>query len=178
MKQVRFCGLGGQGIVLAGLLLGEAGVMEGKYVAGANSYGAQARGSACTAEVILSEGPIDFPHVTAADVLVAMSQGAYDLYRGSVGGDGLVLYDTSPVRPGTHPDVRHVGIGATDAAIKTLMNKQAANIVLLGALVETVSLVGPKALEKAMRKHVGQRFLSLNLEAFETGRELARRTHG
>lgn len=178
MRQVRFCGLGGQGVVLAGLLLGEAGVIEGRYVAGANSYGAQARGSACLAEVILSDGPIDFPHVTAADVLVAMSQGAYDLYCGGVGEGALILYDTSQVRPGTDPDIRHLAIGATETALKTLKNKQAANIILLGALVEAMPLVSAGALEKAIRKHVGQRFLGLNLKAFSTGRDLVRGAHG
>ena len=80
IKQIRMSGFGGQGILLAGALLGEAGVIEGKWVSGSNSYGAQARGSGCKSEIIFSNAPIDYPHLTTADFLVAMSQGTYDLY--------------------------------------------------------------------------------------------------
>jgi 2-oxoglutarate ferredoxin oxidoreductase subunit gamma len=73
IKQVRLSGLGGQGIVLSGMLLGQAGVMEGKYIAGSNSYGAQARGSGCKSEIVFSDSPINYPHLTISDVLVAMS---------------------------------------------------------------------------------------------------------
>ena len=59
---------------------GEAGVIDGKYISGSNSYGAQARGSGCKSEIVFSDRPIDFPHLTTADILVAMSQGAYDIY--------------------------------------------------------------------------------------------------
>ena len=80
MIQVRLSGFGGQGIILAGLLLGQAGVIEGKYIAGSDSYGAQARGSGCKSEIVFSDGPIDFPHLITSDILVAMSQGAYHTY--------------------------------------------------------------------------------------------------
>ena len=80
---MRLSGFGGQGVVLAGILLGQAGVIDGKYVSGSNSYGAQARGSGCKSEIVFSDGPIDFPHLTTADILVAMSQGSlqYILWR-------------------------------------------------------------------------------------------------
>ena len=74
MTQVRLSGFGGQGIVMAGLLLGEAGVIEGRYVSGSNFYGAQARGSECRSEIVFSAAPIDFPQIIIADVLVSMSQ--------------------------------------------------------------------------------------------------------
>ncbi len=108
---VRLAGFGGQGIVLAGLLLGEAGTIDGKFVAGSNSYGAQARGSACKAEVILSEEPIDYPHVIVADILVAMSQGAYDLFSREVKEPaGLILYDRTRVKANEALKLRQVGI--------------------------------------------------------------------
>ena len=94
ITQVRLSGFGGQGIVLAGILLGEAGVIDGKYISGSNSYGAQARGSECKSEVVFSDRPIDFPHLTTADILVAMSQGAYDMFCEDVKErSGLILYD-------------------------------------------------------------------------------------
>src|SRR5512137_2871188 len=98
ITQVRWSGFGGQGVVLAGVLLGEAGVIDGKYIAGSNSYGAQARGSGCKSEIVFSNEPIDFPHLITADILVAMSQGAYDLYCREVKeSTGIILYDQGQV---------------------------------------------------------------------------------
>ena len=178
ITQIRLSGFGGQGVVLAGLLLGEAGVAEGKYVAGSNSYGAQARGSGCKSEVVFSDALIDFPHLTTADILVAMSQGTYDQYCADINSStGLILYDQSQVRPRADLKVKQVGVPATESALKKLKNKQVANIILLGALVEVTHVVAPDAIGRAMDKHVGERFRRLNLEAFETGRQLGRQSH-
>ena len=179
ITQIRLSGFGGQGVVLAGLLLGEAGVADGKYVSGSNSYGAQARGSGCKSEVVFSNTPVDFPHLITADILVAKSQGPYDQYCTDISlNTGLILYDQSQVTPKPDLQVRQIGIPATESALKTLKNKQAANIVLLGALVELTRVVSPEAIERAMEKHVNERFRRLNLEAFETGRQLGRQAHG
>lgn len=179
ITQVRLSGFGGQGIVLAGILLGEAGVIDGKYVAGSNSYGAQARGSSCKSEVVFSDGPIDFPHLTTADILVAMSQGAYHMFCEDVKEkSGLILFDQSQVIPEEGLNVIQMGIPATEYALKRLGNKQVANILLLGALVEITKIVSFKAMKKAIQTHVAERFRSLNLKALQIGRELGRRVHG
>jgi 2-oxoglutarate ferredoxin oxidoreductase subunit gamma len=178
ITQIRVSGFGGQGVVLAGLLLGEAGVVDGKYVAGSNSYGAQARGSGCRAEVVFSDVPIDFPHLITADILLAMSQGTYDQYCTDIKSTGLILYDQSQVRPRSDLGTNQVAIRATESALKRLKNKQVANIILLGALVELTHVVSPEAMKQAMEKHVSGRFLRLNLEAFATGRELGRQGRG
>jgi 2-oxoglutarate ferredoxin oxidoreductase subunit gamma len=179
IRQVCLSGFGGQGILLAGALLGEAGVIEGKSVSGSNSYGAQARGSGCKSEIVFSDGPIDYPHLTTADYLVAMSQGTYDLYaQGVRRGGGFILYDDGLVKPRKDLDVKQVGLPATDQAVKKLNNKQAANIVLLGAFVEMTKIVTPEAIQKAMKVHVSERFRELNLKAFEMGMTLGRQAHG
>jgi 2-oxoglutarate ferredoxin oxidoreductase subunit gamma len=179
ITQVRLSGFGGQGIVLAGILLGEAGMIEGKYIAGSNSYGVQARGSSCQSEVVFSNGPIDFPHLTTADILVAMSQGAYNLFCKDVRTkSGLILFDQSQVMPKEGLDVIQIGIPATEYALKRLKNNQVANIVLLGALIETAKIVSLKAIKKAIHTHVSGRFQSLNLKALQIGIELGRRAHG
>jgi len=179
IKQVRLSGFGGQGVVLAGVLLGQAGASEGKYVSGSNSYGAQARGSGCKSEIVLSDGPIDFPHLVIADLLVAMSQGSYNLYCKDVReGSGLILYDPGLVTPKEGRRVRHIGIPATEVSLKRLKNKQVANIVLLGALIETTGMVSEKAMKRAITMHVSERFQSLNLKALRLGMELGRKTHG
>ena len=179
IRQVRLSGFGGQGIVLAGILLGEAGVIDGKYIAGSNSYGAQARGSSCQSEVVFSDGPIDFPHLTTADVLFAMSQGAYNMFCDDVKEkSGLILFDQYQVVPKEGLNVIQIGIPATEYALKKLKNKQVANIVLLGALIETTKIISLKAIQKAIHTHVSERFRSLNLKAFRIGIELGRRVHG
>ena len=175
IRQVLLSGFGGQGVVLAGVLLGEAGVIDGRYVSGSNSYGAQARGSGCKSEIVFSDGPIDFPHLITADILVALSQGAYDLYCREVKeSSGIILYDQGQVTPQEGLRVKQIGIPATDWALKQLKNKQVANIILVGALIETTKLVSLEAIEKAMKTHVSQRYQALNLEALKIGLELGR----
>lgn len=179
IQQIRFSGFGGQGVVLAGLLLGQAGVLEGKYVSGSNSYGAQARGSGCKSEIVFSDTPVDFPHLTIADILIAMSQGAYELYSGDVREDsGWILYDQDLVSPKEGLKVKQIGIPATHLAIERLKNKQVANIIFLGALIELTKIVSPKAIRKAISMHVAERFRALNLNAFKLGIEVGRRIHG
>ena len=178
MQQIRLSGFGGQGVVLAGMLLGEAGVMDGMVVAGSNSYGAQARGSGCQSEIVLSESPIDFPHLTTADILIAMSQGAYHLYYQDVKEpSGLILYDQGQVIPKEGLNVRQIGIPAAQSALKKLKNKQVANIVFLGALIEITKIVSPGAMRKAIGAHVSERFKDLNLKALQLGLTLGRGVH-
>jgi len=168
ITQVRLSGLGGQGVVLAGILLGQAGVRDGRWVSGANSYGAQARGTACKAEVILSDRPVDFPHVLEADVLVAMSQGAYDRFVEETKEGGLVIYDSQLVRPGESTPF-HRSIPATEVAIREIDNRQVANIVMLGALTALTHVVSKGSMEAAVAKHVPPRFTEVNLRALKRG---------
>jgi 2-oxoglutarate ferredoxin oxidoreductase subunit gamma len=179
MTQVRLSGFGGQGVVLAGILLGEAGASDGKYVSGSNSYGAQARGSGCKSEIVFSDSLINFPHLTTADILVAMSQGTYNMYCGDVKeNSGFILYDQTLVNPKEDLRVKQLGFPATEVSVKRLKNKQVANIVLLGALIEITKIVSNKAMQRAIALHVSQRFRTLNLKALRLGMELGRRTHG
>jgi 2-oxoglutarate ferredoxin oxidoreductase subunit gamma len=179
ITQVCLCGFGGQGIILAGLLLGQAGVIDGRYVSGSSSYGAQARGSECRSEIVFSDHPIDYPHLIEADYLVAMSQKTYNDYAKQVKKDsGLILYDQGLVSPNDDIKVRQVGFPATEISVKKLKNKQMANIVLLGAFVETTKLVSLAAIKKAIRIHVSDRFKEINLKALVLGMDTARRRHG
>lgn len=171
INQVRLGGFGGQGIVLAGILLGHAGVIDGRWVSGANSYGAQARGSACTAEVVLSDRAVDFPHVLETDVLVAMSQGVYDRFVKEMKEGGLVIYDSHLVKPGEF-SFFHRPIDATEVAVREMGNKQVANMVMLGALTAVTGIVSRAAMESAISNHVPQRFRKINLQAVKRGFEL------
>lgn len=179
LTQVRLSGFGGQGVVLAGMLLGQAGVLDGKFVTGSNSYGAQARGSGCKAEVIFSDGPIDFPHLIVADILIALSQGGYDQYAFDVRpSTGLILYDQSQVNPKGDREVRQIAIPASVFAQKKLDTKQTVNIVFLGALIQITKLVSAHSMRQAIQLQVPERFRKLNLEALVIGMHLGRQARG
>lgn len=171
IKQIRLCGFGGQGIILAGTILGHAGINDGKWVAGSNSYGAAARGGACRAEVVMSDKPIAFPLVIKADILVAMSQKAYDGYIEDVGENGLVIYDEQ-VSINEIGHLEQVGIPATSVATRELNNKQVANIIILGAAVEMTRIVSREALVAAIEGNVQAKLQALDLKALELGFKL------
>ena len=171
--QVRFCGFGGQGIVLMGLLLADAAVRDGLWAAGSNSYGAQARGSACQSEAVLSTGPVDFPRVLEADLLVAMSQQAYERFLPDLKPDGLVVYDDPHVQVKQDAPQRHAPVPATRKAVEELGNKQVANTLMLASSVCLTDVVSPEALKEAVRENVPSRFIEINLRALEMGYALA-----
>ena len=175
VKQIRFCGLGGQGIVLAGTILGHAAINDGRWVTGSNSYGAEARGSACRAGVIISDEPAIFPHVIMPDILVAMSQDAYDKYIKDVRMDGgVVIYDEQMVSPEEINGLEQLSFPTTAVATKELGNKLVANMVISGVVVEMTKIVSPNAFISAIEKHIPQRFKTLNLKAADLGFELGR----
>jgi len=161
--QVRFGGFGGQGIVFAGLLLGRAATIEGKFVAGSNSYGAQARGSACRSEVVISEDPIDFPHVTIPDIVGVMSQAAYDLFSRRVARGGLIFYDSQFIAPHRLRGV--IAVPATGMALQEMGDKRVANVILLAAIMAKTGIVSQGALLRAIDESVKGKFLELNREA-------------
>ena len=169
IKQIRLCGFGGQGIILAGIIFGHAAVNNGKQVAGSSSYGAQARGGYARSDVVISEEPIVFPHVIEADILITMSQQAYDRYIEDIAPQAVVLFEEQMVIPRSLNWIKQIGIPATLHAIEELDQKQAANIVMLCAAVAITRVVKKDALLSAIRENVDERFLDLNLKACELG---------
>jgi 2-oxoglutarate ferredoxin oxidoreductase subunit gamma len=175
MIQVRFAGLGGQGILLMGEILGEAAVLEKKYVGQTASYGAEARGSACKSDVVISDSWIDYPEVTEADVLGCMSQGTYEQNKAKVNPEGgMIFIDTQLVRPDPSIPIKHIPIPATEKALKDLGNRMVANIVLLGAMVQAMGLVREEFLLRALSNRVPSSFLELNKKALALGWELGK----
>ena len=169
LLQIRFCGFGGQGIVLMGTILGEAAAMDGFWVAGSNSYGAQARGTLCRSEVILSKYPIDFPHVLDADLVVAMSQEAYERFLPHVKNKGLIIYDDMHINSLNENAAFHVPIPATRKAIDELETPRTANIILLSAMVYLTKVVYQKAIKKAMKKKIPSNLRNINTKAMKIG---------
>jgi len=171
-KEIRIAGLGGQGVVLAGALLGEAAVKQDLYAAGSNSYGAQARGSAARSDLVLDVKEIDYPHVERPDLLVAMSQGAYDTYVPGLAQGGRVLFDSGMVNPSAPHD--RFGAEVTALALDQLGNRQVANVIWVGLIVGVTGWFDPAVAEQAMSEFVPERFLELNRKALALGMDLGR----
>ncbi len=174
-KQIRLCGFGGQGIILGGKILGNASISAGKWVAGLSTYGGAARGGICQSDIIISDDSIIFPQVIQADILIAMSQSAYNKFINDVSQEtGLVIYDNQLVSTKEVDGLRQIGIPATEAAVKELNNKQVANIILLGAAAEITNMISKDALVEAIKKGIRQRFIDLNIKAVDLGFKLGR----
>jgi len=178
MKQIRqvvLCGFGGQGIVLAGTMLGQAAFNDGKWVSGTNSYGAAARGGACRAEVVISDKPITFPYVIEADILIAMSQTAYNKYIAQVKREGgVVIYDNGFVPPEEISGLKYIPIPSIRTAIEELNRGIVANVIILSAAVEMTGVVTKEALRSAVEEIVPERLRELDLKAVDIGFKLGR----
>jgi 2-oxoglutarate ferredoxin oxidoreductase subunit gamma len=171
-REIMLGGLGGQGVIMAGMLLGKAAVADGLVAAGSNSYGAQARGSACKAELVLDAEAIDYPHAETPELLVAMSQGAYQAYAEAVDPEGVILYDSGLVEPrGLR---REVGFAVTERVLEVLGSKQAGNVFWMGVLAGYTGWFSAQALHQVVRESFPQRFEDMNLQALDRGLELGR----
>lgn len=165
--QVRFAGVGGQGIVLVGRLLGQAALIDGKEAVCTQSYGPEARGGASRADVIVSDRAIDYPFVTAADAMAIFFQEAYLKFRDDLRPGGTVIIDTGLVRA-ADDDSDVCGLPATQLA-DDLGNRLATNVVMLGYLVGKTGVVTRKSVEEAIRTTMKPSVVELDLKAFDTG---------
>ena len=169
LDQLRLCGIGGQGLVLAGAILGHAAIHDGKYVAGSDSYGVRVRGGYALSDVVISDKPIVYPHIIQPNILIPMGQEAYETHVGGLAPEAVVLYDEQLVETRPREGTRQVGIPATSVAVKELNQKQAANIVMLGAVAALTGIVSRDSLRRAVEENVGERFRDMNLKAVELG---------
>lgn len=175
IKQVLIGGIGGQGIVLAGTLLGQAAFLDGKWVSGTNSYGAAARGGLCRSELVISDQPITFPHVIEADILMAMYQNAYEKNISKVKrAEGIVIYDDKFVSPEKIEGLRYLCVPATRTSVEELKSSAAANVVMLSAVVKITGVVTQSALRSAIEKIVPERFREFDLTALDIGSRLGK----
>ena len=172
ITQVLTSGFGGQGVVLSGVVLGQAGVLDGLYVAQAASYGAEARGSACKCGVILSDRIIAYPHVTEVDWLLAMSQDGYDKFLSNLADNGRVIYDQDLVKPDPNSPYPHTPIPVTSTALMHFNHRMSANMIFLAAAVSIGNFVTHESLEKAMLNSVPKQHHEINLKAINLGFQL------
>ena len=168
-REIRFAGFGGQGIILAGLITGRAAALhDGKEAVVTQSYGPEARGGACAAQLVIDDTPIDYPMVSRPDVLVVMSQEAAQKYVTGLVDGCQVLVDEDLVELREHALWRVSKIPAT-AIAERLGNRMAANVVMLGFFTAVTGAVARESMEAAVKASVRERFVELNMKAFEEG---------
>ncbi len=172
--EVRLSGSGGQGMLLAGIILAEAAILAGKNAVQSQSYGPEARGGASRSEVIISNGEIDYPKVTEPEVFMALTQEAYQKYRHDLGPNALLVVDESLNLGDDLPEnVKVVRVPIIASAVETLKRPIVANIIALGVLVGASSIVERKYLEQAVLRRVPRGTEELNQKALELGFQLA-----
>jgi 2-oxoglutarate ferredoxin oxidoreductase subunit gamma len=166
--EIRLAGEGGQGMILAGIILAEAAaIYDGKQATQTQSYGPEARGGASRAEVVISAGEIDHPEVLAPDVVIALSQEAYRKFAKSVRPDGFLIVDEDRVV--VEPGVEAVKIPVTRLALETTGKTITANTVALGVLVGLTGVVSRQAIEKAVTARAPKGTEEMNRRALEAG---------
>jgi len=171
--EIRLAGSGGQGLILAGVILAEAaGLHDGKFVCQTQSYGPAARGGASMAEVVISDAEIDYPKALHPDVLLAMNQQSLEAYVFDLQPGGLLLVDATLVRE--IPDHHRVfAIPFTEIARRQVGQVMTANIVALGALAALTGAVTLESLETAVLARVPPGTAELNKKALAAGAEAA-----
>lgn len=168
--EVRFAGFGGQGIIKSGIIAASAAcIYGGKNAVQTQSYGPESRGGACKSEVVIAEEDIDFPKVVEPDVLVVMSQHAYNEYAENVKAGGTILLDPDMIpHEKDLRDVKVFRVPATRIA-EELGRKIVANIVMLGAFAAITKLIDREDLKNAIKDNVPKGTEELNIKAFEMG---------
>ncbi|MBI5001413.1 MAG: 2-oxoacid:acceptor oxidoreductase family protein [Euryarchaeota archaeon] len=169
-KSIRIGGFGGQGVILAGFILGKAACVFSDYNAvQSQSYGPEARGGAARAEVIVSDEKIGYPRPTTIDLFVAMAQEAFDTYRKDIRDDTVVIVDSDLV---PRNDIgRPIYKVRAQKIAQDLGNKMVTNIAMVGVITGVYDMLSPDAVKKAVMDSVPKRFRDLNVKAFEMGLE-------
>ncbi len=175
MTEIRITGFGGQGIIRCGLIIGKAAsLFDGKNATLTQSFGPEARGSACSAQLLISDDNVLYPYVTIPDILVVMSQEGYTKHKDNLKGDGIMITDEDLVKFDKLKDgVTHYAIPATRIA-EEMKNKMVANIVMFGFFTAVTNIITAEGAKKALPGSVPERLLDLNVKAFEKGYEYGR----
>ena len=170
-SEVRITGFGGQGVVLAGHIIGRACAIHGGQDATMiQSFGPEARGSACSATLAISDGEVLYPYISSPDILVAMSSEGYEKYCDELKDDGILLFERDLVQPTIKDGQKAYGIPSTRIA-ESLGRTIVQNIVMVGFFGAATDLVTHEALREAVKHSVPAGTEELNLAAFDKGFE-------
>ncbi|MDD2717606.1 MAG: 2-oxoacid:acceptor oxidoreductase family protein [Candidatus Wallbacteria bacterium] len=171
--EIRLSGSGGQGLIMAGILLADAVSIYGKYnVIQSQSYGPEARGGASKSEVIISDEAIYYPKALKLDLLLCLSQDACDKFYRDLKGNGMLVVDTTYVKSPPLHDLIHA-FPLTSTAIRELGKSISTNILSLGLLAGLVPQIDLEGLKTAVRKRMPPHIVEMNLKALDIGYGLA-----
>ena len=174
MQQLRLSGTGGQGLILGGIILAEAALLDGKLAVQSQSYGPEARGGSSKSEVIISDKVIHYPKITVPDVVLAMSQEACKKYTTDLPAEGILITDKLFVQKLPEKTFKKIyELPITHTAQEELGKALFANIIALGAIVKITGVVSHEALVKAVLSRVPKGTEALNEKAIELGMSLA-----
>lgn len=172
--RIIFSGSGGQGVITAAIILAEAAVLyEGLNAVQSQSYGPEARGGASRSDVIIADTEIRFPHVVQPNVLVCLTQDAYNKFSGLIRPGGLLLTDSYYVKQEKKVDARQVELDMYQQIMDKLGRPIVFNICMLGALISLTQLVQPESIMKVLENRVPAGTLSLNRKALKLGMRMA-----
>ncbi len=169
--EVRLSGSGGQGLILAGIILADAGIISGKNAIQSQSYGPEARGGASKAEVIISDGEINFPKVEKCDLLLSLTQESYNEYIDSLKKDGILVVDEK-IEIDETLEAKIYRLPILSTAYDKLKKPMVANIVSLGAICSISSIIDEKSLQEAILNRIPPGTEEINKKAFQEGLKL------
>ncbi|WDV47806.1 2-oxoacid:acceptor oxidoreductase family protein [Clostridiaceae bacterium M8S5] len=172
-KEIRLSGSGGQGLILAGIILAEAAILDGKNTIQSQSYGPEARGGASKAEVIISDNEINYPKVRECDLMLSLTQVACDKYISQLNTGGILIIDDSIETP-NRDDVTIYKLPIIKTAVNDIGKSMVANIVALGAVNGISSIVNEESLKSAILNRVPKGTENLNENAFKAGLQMAK----
>ena len=172
LTEIRIAGFGGQGVILSAIVLGKAAsIFQGAFATMTQNFGPEARGGACSAQLVLSDTPILYPYVTRPDILVVMSHEAYVRFVPELKDGGILIIEQDLVRVSDlDKKVQVYSIPATRIA-EVLGNRMVLNSVMVGFFTAVTKLLNADAVCKAVADSVPLSFRELNLKAFEKGVE-------
>ncbi len=172
LTEIRIAGFGGQGVILSAIVLGKAAsIFQGAFATMTQNFGPEARGGACSAQLVLSDSPILYPYVTRPDILVVMSQEAYVRFVPELKDGGILIVEEDLVRVSDlGREIQVYRVPATRIA-EVLGKRMVLNSVMVGFFTAVTHLLDPDAVGKAVADSVPASFRELNLKAFEKGLE-------
>ncbi len=170
LTEIRIAGFGGQGVILSAIVLGKAAsIFQGAFATMTQNFGPEARGGACSAQLVLSETPVLYPYVTHPDIMVVMSQEAYVRFAPELKDRGILIIEQDLVRVSdTNKELKVYSIPATRIA-EELGKRMVLNSVMVGFFTAVTQLLEPDAVRKAVADSVPSSFRELNLKAFDRG---------
>ncbi|MBW1901349.1 MAG: 2-oxoacid:acceptor oxidoreductase family protein [Deltaproteobacteria bacterium] len=172
--RIVFSGSGGQGVITAAIIIAEAAVLHENLIAvQSQSYGPEARGGSARSDVIISDSKILFPKVIQPNVLVCLTQQAYNKFYSTIRPGGLLLTDTRYVETLRKADAKQVELPMYKTVMDTIGNPIVLNICMLGAIIKMLDLVKPESIIKVLETRIPEKFLDMNRKALNLGMSIA-----